>query len=311
MSKNAKAEFYWKDWTSEKCLRLCSLAARGLWMEMLCVAAEADPPGFVVIGSRPLAAGDLARISGATESEVEILLDELDRHGVFSRDSRNRIYCRRMVRDDKRRKTAQENGKLGGNPRLRNGSAISGSDNRTRNHHVKPPDKGADKGGHKAGVSPPIPLNHSTTSPPNHGDDGGLALERICAELGVTLTEDARRLNWPAEVLSMLDDGLSLDRDIIPACREAKARGIANLRWVRKAAETSKSKASIEAQVKAAPLVEVEHIYDDERGWKKRLIAYGETGVWPRKWGPKRGEPGHLCKEEYWAKYEHAKRERA
>lgn len=87
-------------------------------MRMLCLAAEADPTGYVLIGSRPVDATDLARLTGASEAEVTCLMSELDRNGVYSRDRKGRIYNRRMVRDDKLRRQAQQNGKLGGNPTL-------------------------------------------------------------------------------------------------------------------------------------------------------------------------------------------------
>jgi hypothetical protein len=38
-------------------------------------------------------------LTGVAEREVERLLDELSQNGVFSRDVKGRIFCRRMVRD--------------------------------------------------------------------------------------------------------------------------------------------------------------------------------------------------------------------
>ncbi len=121
--------FFWNDWRGEPTLRVCSLAARGLWMDMLCIAAEADPTGFVLVNGRTPTTTDLARLTGAPEADVQSLLAELDRNGVFSRDRQERIYSRRMVRDAKRARTARSNGKRGGNPTLSKQRANRPSDN--------------------------------------------------------------------------------------------------------------------------------------------------------------------------------------
>ncbi len=110
-------------------LRLCSMAARGLWMDMLCIAAEADPVGYVMVAGKPLDTAALARLAGESAALVEPLLDELREHRVFSVDRRGWIYNRRMVREEKQARISRENGKLGGNPTLRKQSWIPPPDN--------------------------------------------------------------------------------------------------------------------------------------------------------------------------------------
>jgi hypothetical protein len=191
--------WFWKDWESEVALKDCSLAAQGLWMRMLCIAAQHDPIGYVSIGSVGLSADRIARIVGAEVQEIERLIGELSLNGVFSRDRNGTIYNRRMVRDAKKAKVARRNGKLGGNPMLTC---------RTQTPHPgdhelpkSPPDvnvsktkqnsssvKGQDKGGLKTKdkLKPiPIPLEDSSlrseSIPPNdashhhspHGSAGG------------------------------------------------------------------------------------------------------------------------------------------
>jgi len=129
MTSTVWSKFYWSDWANEPGLRLCTLGAQGLWMRMLCVAAEADPTGYVLVNGRALTASDLAQLTGAAEPEVSAHISELERNGVFSRDRRDRIYSRRMVRDARRRARARENGKLGGNPSLRKDEEKVESDN--------------------------------------------------------------------------------------------------------------------------------------------------------------------------------------
>lgn len=122
-------KFYWSDWESDPALRLCSYAAQGLWMRMLCIASAHDPIGYVAVAGRGLSETDIARTTGGSELEVRDLLGELDRNGVFSRDRTGRIYSRRMVGDAKKAAISRKNGKLGGNPRLGKGSDNQSWDN--------------------------------------------------------------------------------------------------------------------------------------------------------------------------------------
>lgn len=129
MTSTIWSKFYWSDWANDPALRLCTLGAQGLWMRMLCIAAEAAPTGYLTVNGRALKSSDLAHLTGAAEAEVSVLLAELERNGVFSRDRKDRIYSRRMVRDAKKLAIARENGKLGGNPKLSNHSGNSPPDN--------------------------------------------------------------------------------------------------------------------------------------------------------------------------------------
>lgn len=98
-------------------------------MDMLCIAAAHDPIGYVAVAGRGLDSTSIARMTGGSESEVQALLAELDRNGVFSRDRHSRIYSRRMVSDAKKAAIARANGLHGGNPNLRKGEGNRVSDN--------------------------------------------------------------------------------------------------------------------------------------------------------------------------------------
>lgn len=132
-------KFYPRDWRADERLRDCSLAARGLWIEMIAIMHGAERYGRLLIAGKPATAERLSRQVGASETEVAGLLDELREAGVFSVDASGIIYSRRMRSDEKAAETARKNGKLGGNPRLCNKSDISGGD--------KGGDKAADKDG--------------------------------------------------------------------------------------------------------------------------------------------------------------------
>lgn len=138
MSATIWSKFYWSDWLADAGLRRSSFAAKGLWIDMLCIAAQSDPIGYLTVKKVPLSVNDIARMCGGSEPEVRALITELEGNGVLSRDRNGTIYSRRMTRDDKKARTAQKNGKLGGNPKLGNHSAISASDNHRDKCEVKP-----------------------------------------------------------------------------------------------------------------------------------------------------------------------------
>lgn len=114
MSATVWGKFFWSDWRSDPGLRACSYAARGLWMDMLCIAAEAEPKGYVSINGRACDAKAIARVTGGQIEEVESLLTELEEHGVFSKTAEGLIYSRRMVNDGEKAKTGAHYGKQGG-----------------------------------------------------------------------------------------------------------------------------------------------------------------------------------------------------
>jgi hypothetical protein len=95
--KNPSTRWFFNDWHNEPGLQLCSLSARGLWIELLTLCAANG--GYLLVGDRiPPSVAALARYVGATPVMVRRLLKELEEHEVFSRDERGVIYCRRMVR---------------------------------------------------------------------------------------------------------------------------------------------------------------------------------------------------------------------
>jgi hypothetical protein len=124
MSGTVWKRFFWGDWANDPALRVCSLAAQGLWMRMLCVAAEARPVGFVAVGGRALTDEDFARLGGVAAQEAGALVAELERNGVFSRNRKGTIYCRRMVRDEKKARASAKGGRKGGPLTLAAGKGI-------------------------------------------------------------------------------------------------------------------------------------------------------------------------------------------
>lgn len=117
------SKFYWDDYASDPGLRVCSLAAQGLWMRMLCLMAKASPKGELRIGGEPCSVQDLAISAGASDVMVAGLLNELERRGVYSTTRAGVIYSRRMRKDAEISKKRAKNGKIGANARYGNKTA--------------------------------------------------------------------------------------------------------------------------------------------------------------------------------------------
>ena len=113
------------DWRGDALLATCSLAARGLLVEMMCLMHSAEPYGHLLVNGAPPSDAELARLVRATSvSELRRVRQELLSHGVLSLTDEGVVYSRRLVRDEQNAAKKRENGKLGGNPWLKSGAAV-------------------------------------------------------------------------------------------------------------------------------------------------------------------------------------------
>lgn len=115
------SKFWWSDWSGDKALRMCSLAARGLWMELLAIMHEAEPYGHLLVNGKRISPRQIGQIVGAATDQVTACLKELEEAGVFSRTEDGVPFSRRMVRDNEASIQGAINGKRGGNPALKGG----------------------------------------------------------------------------------------------------------------------------------------------------------------------------------------------
>ena len=114
-------QFYPGDHLRDPAIRGLSLAARGLWIDMLCLMHQSDRRGYLEFkGGGPIEPNRLAIMVGGEVNQLVKLLDEMRLTGVFSEDN-GTIYSRRMVRDEELSQIRRESGKKGGNPRLKPG----------------------------------------------------------------------------------------------------------------------------------------------------------------------------------------------
>ena len=134
-------KFFPNDWLSDPTLRICTPAARGLWIDCVALMHQADPYGHLLVNGKPPSERQLAVLTALTIDEVQTLLAELETAGVYSRTEDGIIYSRRMVRDHRISEKNRSNGALGGNPKLKGKRKSKPKPKKTADNQ---PDKAAD-----------------------------------------------------------------------------------------------------------------------------------------------------------------------
>ena len=119
MSTKPSFQWYPSDWMNDLKLRSVSVAARGLWVDMLCIMHQGEPYGHMKVNHKVIPKVNLAHASRLTIEVVDELLRELQEYGVLSIDDDGAYFSRRMVRDEEIRQARAAGGVKGGNPNLR------------------------------------------------------------------------------------------------------------------------------------------------------------------------------------------------
>lgn len=118
----AKAPGFWfftGDWMKDPELRFCSLFARGLLVDLLCILFEANEQGYASNpDGTPRADEQIAdAVAGGSREEKLAALAELERSGVLSRDNRGVLFSRRIARLAELSQARKQNGSKGGSKR--------------------------------------------------------------------------------------------------------------------------------------------------------------------------------------------------
>jgi hypothetical protein len=115
---NPSTTFFWNDWDNEPGMKFCGLAAQGLWVKMLSLAARSREYGVVLIGDHPSLRADLpALLASSCGSEtiesIGKLVDDLVTFKVASVDESGRVFNRRMVAEAELSAAKSEAGRKG------------------------------------------------------------------------------------------------------------------------------------------------------------------------------------------------------
>lgn len=159
--------FFTADWLADEKLRLCSLAARGLWMDLLCLMHKCDRRGFLQqVNGQPYSHEQIARIAGCSSDEVAHMLQELISSGVASVSDTGVIFSRRMMREEQLRECRSVAG--------RRGAEVTNSLPAVLPRQKSQQNAGNDVGKTAASIPDPIPVSEEERKdPPNPPQAGG------------------------------------------------------------------------------------------------------------------------------------------
>ena len=114
MTAKRSTNWFWSDWAGDLAVRRLSPAERGLWIDLLALAAVAAPIGYVCDDrGDPLTYEEIARFANCSPTEAESLIAGILKKGAASRDRTGRLFNRRMVRDLELSEKKRRAGKVG------------------------------------------------------------------------------------------------------------------------------------------------------------------------------------------------------
>jgi uncharacterized phage protein (TIGR02220 family) len=111
--KRPAFQFYPKDWRDEQSLRLCSMAARGLWIDLMCLMHSSERYGHLEVAGKAMTVEQVARLVGEAPKDVKGWMTELTENAVCSFTSEGVMFSRRMVRDEEIRDKRAAGGEAG------------------------------------------------------------------------------------------------------------------------------------------------------------------------------------------------------
>ena len=115
MSAKSCTSWFWSDWAGDQEVRRLTMAERGMWIDLLCLAAVGTPKGYVTDRKgRPLPVDAIAEFARCSSAEASELIRGVVEKGAASRDRAGRIFNRRTVRDEERSAKKRRAGILGG-----------------------------------------------------------------------------------------------------------------------------------------------------------------------------------------------------
>lgn len=112
-TKRPAFQFYPADWRKDVELQSCSMAAQGLWINVMCIAHECEPYGHLMVNGKPMTPAQIGRQVGLSLKECEALLAELMDAGVIRRTEQGAYFSKRMVQDEATRNARAAGGKSG------------------------------------------------------------------------------------------------------------------------------------------------------------------------------------------------------
>lgn len=206
--KRPSMQFYPGDWMKDPDLRRCSHAAKGVWVDLLCLMFECAERGVLATSGVAWTDQEIAQAVGGDQSVVLECLRELTCKGVAKRRADGALYSKRMVADETKRRLCSEAGKRGGNPLLV--------------ETLKGHPKGGAKGGSKRNPTP----SSSTSSSLSPSLSGGESEKRfpLSGRWNVPRVHEALNL-WARHYAAKRPGMTFTDMEAVMVCKNADSSG--------------------------------------------------------------------------------------
>lgn len=111
-------KLYTRDWLDSKELRRCSVNARAVLIDLMCLASEGEPCGYLADKVGPLTEQYMASRCVLSPAKFRHAVTELIEHGRLKRSESGALWIERMVTEEAIRVKRAAGGGLGGNPNL-------------------------------------------------------------------------------------------------------------------------------------------------------------------------------------------------
>lgn len=123
MSKKPSFQFYPGDWRKDPALARVSKTAKGVFIDIMCLAFECEVKGVFKTGKHIWTIEELSYAVGGDMDENKKCIGELLDKNVLKKNRKNVIFQSRIKRDAELLKVRREAGSKGGNPNLVNQNA--------------------------------------------------------------------------------------------------------------------------------------------------------------------------------------------
>ena len=115
-------KFYAQDWKGEQALRLCSPAAHGLLINLMAMAHDCDPYGYLKVSGIAITSDMAAKMLCWEKEETQSAWDELVAMKRIIQDDEGCWLIQRMVKDHAFAEQASDAGKKGWNVKTNKGT---------------------------------------------------------------------------------------------------------------------------------------------------------------------------------------------
>lgn len=272
-------KFYPRDWRGDQALRAVSLAARGLWIECLCIMHEAKPYGHLLLNGAPVDGDTLARMTGVPVDEVSALLAELRQAGVLSMTGKGVVFSRRMTKDHAR----AQKGRKAANKRWSQASdGVEQSEGPNRSSSSSPTTQKPEARSQKD-IEPIAQRTEPLRAPD--------LVDRLFEAAGIR-GNPSPAMAFPGPIFTLIDAGYDVDRDILDGLRSKPNPNARSWTYFVPQLEEYRKRRLGMAERKAPDPADKLASWPVDR-WQLVLDQFRASGEWQRQtYGPRPGEPG-------------------